>query len=82
VLGRWSVQKGCVYIPKSVKLERMRENSQVFDFELSDAEMARLDGLTTDAAVAAFALLYRTCVNRDTPLAGTLEGVKMDITEG
>ncbi|KAJ1622694.1 NADP-dependent oxidoreductase domain-containing protein [Pavlovales sp. CCMP2436] len=81
VLGRWCVQKGCIYIPKSVKRQRMIENAQVFDFALSDAEMTALDGLTTEAAVGAFAHLYRTCVNRDTPLAGTLDGVKMEITE-
>ncbi len=34
ILGRWCIQKRCVFIPKSVRAERMRENSQIFDFEL------------------------------------------------
>jgi diketogulonate reductase-like aldo/keto reductase len=81
VLGRWCVQKGFVYVPKSVKKERMVENAQVFDFELSEEEMKELDGLTTPEATATFAALYRKCVNRDTSKDGTMEGVKMEITE-
>lgn len=80
VLGRWCVQKGFIYIPKSVKKERMIENAQVFDFELEEEEMKELDGLTTPEAIATFEGLYRKCVNRDTSKDGTLEGVKMDIT--
>jgi diketogulonate reductase-like aldo/keto reductase len=45
VMIRWSLQHGLVVIPKSSKKERIRENSDVFDFELSAAEMARLDSL-------------------------------------
>lgn len=80
ILGRWCVQHGFVYMPKSVKVERMVENSQVFDFELSETEMKELDGLTTAEALDAFQTLYRKCVNRDTTKDGTMEGVKMDIT--
>ena len=80
VLGRWCVQRGCVYVPKSVRAARMAENARVFDFELGAEEMAELDGLTTPAALEAFAALYRKCVNRDTTKDGTLDGVKMDIT--
>jgi diketogulonate reductase-like aldo/keto reductase len=80
VLGRWCVQKGFIYIPKSVKKERMVENAQVFDFELSDDEMNELDRLTTQNAIDAFEGLYRKCVNRDTSKDGTLDGVKMKIT--
>ena len=80
VLGRWCVQKGFVHMPKSVKKERMIENSKVFDFELTDNEMEELDGLTTTENVDAFRDLYQKCVNRDTSKDGTLDGVKMDIT--
>ena len=80
ILGRWCVQKGLIYIPKSVKRERMIENAQV-DFSLSEEQMTRLDALTTEGAIRAFRDLYRKCVNRDTPFAGTLEGVKMEILE-
>ncbi|XP_046440736.1 uncharacterized oxidoreductase ZK1290.5-like [Daphnia pulex] len=43
VLIRWSIQNGVVTIPKSIKKERIKENCQVFDFELSPEEMAELD---------------------------------------
>jgi len=45
VLIRWGLQHGVVEIPKSVHRERIHENAQVFDFELSNAEMERLDAL-------------------------------------
>jgi 2,5-diketo-D-gluconate reductase A len=40
VVLRWHVQLGSVVIPKSVHSDRIRENIQVFDFELDDADMA------------------------------------------
>ena len=81
VLGRWCVQKGYVYVPKSVKKERMIENANVFDFELSSNEMDELDSLTTPEAIDTFFELYKKCVNRDTTKDGTLDGVKMEITK-
>ena len=45
VLLRWGVQKGTVVIPKSSRRERIVSNAELFDFELSDADMAALDGL-------------------------------------
>ena len=139
VLGRWAVQHGLIYIPKSEKTERMLENAAVFDFELTavralptpspaglfrtqhsptrlcctlnadlpttawqplpdrehehlhstlcgfglgQGELASLDGLTEPASIEAFEALYRKCVVRDTPLEGTMEGVKAEITSG
>lgn len=80
ILGRWCVQKGFVYVPKSVKTERMKENAQVFDFELDSEDLKIMDGLTTPEALDTFQGLYRKCVNRDTSKDGTMDGVKMDIT--
>ncbi len=42
---RWHVQHDIVIIPKSVKQERILQNADVFDFELSDEDMARIDAL-------------------------------------
>ena len=51
VVLRWLVQRHVVVIPKSVRPERMRENLDVFDFELSDGEMTRIAGLDTGASL-------------------------------
>lgn len=44
-LIRWSIQLGNVVIPRSANPERITSNLDVFDFELSDDEMATLNGL-------------------------------------
>ncbi|KAF9080127.1 hypothetical protein BGX23_002612 [Mortierella sp. AD031] len=48
ILIRWSLQKGNIVIPKSAKKHRIIENMSVFDFELSDEEVATLDSLNTN----------------------------------
>lgn len=48
VILRWLLQRGIVAIPKSVHKERMEENFDVFDFELSDEDMATMAGLDKD----------------------------------
>ena len=45
VMIRWSLQKQITTIPKSVNPQRIRENSDVFDFELNEKQMQRLDDL-------------------------------------
>ena len=51
VVLRWLIQRGVVVIPKSVRAERMAENIDVFDFELTDDEMARIAALDTGASL-------------------------------
>ena len=45
VLLRWCVQRGIPVVGKSTHRERIAENAQVFDFELSDDAMGELDAL-------------------------------------
>ena len=47
VVLRWLIQRGVVVIPKSVRPDRMAENFQVFDFELSPQEMSAIADLDT-----------------------------------
>lgn len=44
---RWSLQKGFLPLPKSVNPERIRQNADVFDFVLSDEDVAAIDTLKT-----------------------------------
>jgi 2,5-diketo-D-gluconate reductase A len=45
VLLRWCVQRDLVVVAKSTHRERIEENAKIFDFALSDEDMAALDGL-------------------------------------
>lgn len=45
IMIRWSLQHGLVVIPKSSKKERINENANVFDFEMTPEDMKKMDGL-------------------------------------
>lgn len=45
VILRWHIQHGHIVIPKSMRRERMQENLDLFDFDLSPAEVAAIDAL-------------------------------------
>jgi methylglyoxal/glyoxal reductase len=51
VILRWDLQNGIVTIPKSTKEHRIVENVSVFDFELTQEEMERIDGLNQNLRV-------------------------------
>ena len=48
ILIRWSLQHDLVVIPKSTHENRIKENSQVFDFQLEEKDMKLLDSLNED----------------------------------
>lgn len=45
IVLRWNLQRGIIVIPKSVHRERIIENSQIFDFSLSDEDMELINSL-------------------------------------
>jgi methylglyoxal/glyoxal reductase len=48
ILIRWSLQHGLVVIPKTIHENRIKENSQVFDFQLEEKDMELLNSLNED----------------------------------
>ena len=44
---RWLIQRGVIIIPKSTHIERMRQNIDIFDFELTAEDMASISTLDT-----------------------------------
>ena len=51
IVLRWDLQHGVVTIPKSVHRERIVENSRIFDFELSEADMKEIAALDVNQRV-------------------------------
>ena len=45
LLIRWCLERGLVVLPKSTHREWIQENARVFDFALSQEDVAALDGL-------------------------------------
>jgi 2,5-diketo-D-gluconate reductase A len=50
VMLRWHIQRGVVVIPKSTHIERMEENFNVFDFTLSEDDMAKIVALDKETS--------------------------------
>lgn len=48
---RWDIQKGVVTIPKSVTPERIIANADIFDFELTPKDMAKIDSLDKNGRI-------------------------------
>ncbi|MGK9043380.1 aldo/keto reductase [Mammaliicoccus vitulinus] len=51
VIIRWNIDENIVVIPKSVTPSRIEENLNVFDFELSDSQLSRLNALNKDERI-------------------------------
>lgn len=51
IILRWDLQNKVVTIPKSIKEQRIIENADIFDFELSSEDMDKIDGLNKDERV-------------------------------
>ncbi|MDF2838237.1 MAG: glyoxal reductase, partial [Paenibacillus sp.] len=51
IILRWDLQHGVVTIPKSTKPSRIADNANLFDFSLSDAEMAEIDAMNQDKRI-------------------------------
>ena len=51
VILRWLIQRNVVVIPKSVRKERMIENFNIFDFELSADDMNKIKSMDTDKSL-------------------------------
>lgn len=51
VLLRWNVELGCVVIPRSVRPDRIEENAQIFDFELSREQMQAIEELDREERI-------------------------------
>lgn len=51
IILRWHMQKGFIAIPGSANAEHIKQNIDIFDFSLSDGEMARIDALNKEQRV-------------------------------
>jgi len=71
IILRWLLQRKVVVIPKSVRKERIAENFNVFDFELSDEDMKAI--VTLDTRTSCF------FDHRDPEMVKRLGSVKLDI---
>ena len=60
VLLRWALQKGVAIIPKSGRQTRMAENASLFNFVLTDAQMAAIDALAANAPGHSGRLCWRS----------------------
>lgn len=52
VVLRWSLQNGFLPLPKSVHADRIKQNTEIFDFELSETDMKTIDGFHGVAGLA------------------------------
>ncbi|MBK1879732.1 aldo/keto reductase [Pelagicoccus mobilis] len=51
IMIRWQLQQGVVVIPKSVNPERIKQNADVFDFQLSNTDIQTMNALNKDESI-------------------------------
>ncbi|MFC4403100.1 aldo/keto reductase [Gracilibacillus xinjiangensis] len=51
IIVRWQYQSGIITIPKSIHKHRQEENVNIFDFELSDEDMAKMAGMNEEKRI-------------------------------
>ena len=51
---RWHIKNGIIPIPKTSNKERMKENLNLFDFEILNEDMKIIDSLNKDECVSTF----------------------------
>ena len=52
IVLRWDIQMGTSTIPKSIKPERIKENSEIFDFVISDEDMKKISSLNINKRIS------------------------------
>lgn len=52
IVLRWSIQKGFIPLPRTTSVDEMRQNLEIFDFELSEEDISSLDTLNSNPACA------------------------------
>ncbi|RBP48577.1 aldo/keto reductase [Arenicella xantha] len=68
IVLRWGIQRGTAIIPKTSKPERMLENADIFDFELSQSEMEAINGLNQNRRFNDPAVFCEAAFNRFHPI--------------
>ena len=63
IILRWHIQRGVIPIPKSSKEERIKENFDVFDFNISDEDMKFIDSLNEGDNVSVTGVPENTTFN-------------------
>ena len=63
IILRWHIQRGVIPIPKSSKEERIKENFEVFDFNISDEDMKFIDSLNEGDNVSVTGVPENTTFN-------------------
>ena len=58
IILRWNVQKGVSAIPKSANPKRLQENFDIFDFEISEEDMHKMDALNEDFRIVDDPITY------------------------